>query len=58
MTFRTIKQHQLGVEESQNKRLLELVELEESLLWARQAIELAQACQKKSFDKKVKLQKF
>jgi hypothetical protein len=32
MTFCTTKQHQLGVEESQNKRLLELVELEESLL--------------------------
>jgi len=32
MTFRTTQRHQLGVEESQNERLLELVELEESQL--------------------------
>jgi hypothetical protein len=32
MTFRTIERHQLGVEESQNKRILELVELEQKQL--------------------------
>jgi hypothetical protein len=48
----------LGIEESQNKRLLELVELEESQLRTQQAIELAQAHQKIFFGKKVKPQKF
>jgi len=48
----------LGVEESQNQTLLELVELEENQLQAQQAIELAQAHQKIFFDKKMRPQKF
>ncbi len=53
----TIK-HRLEVEESQHKRLLELVELEESQLHAHQIIELFQVCQKIWSDKKVRPQKF
>jgi hypothetical protein len=48
----------LGLEESQNKKLLELVELEENQLQAQQAIELTQAHKKNSFDKKVRPQEF
>lgn len=54
MTFHTAKQQWLEMEELQNKKLLELVELEESQLQTQQVIKLAQANQKKYFDKKVK----
>jgi hypothetical protein len=45
MTFCITTRHWLKVEESQNKILLELVELEESQLWTQQVIKLAQAHQ-------------
>jgi hypothetical protein len=54
MTLRTATTMRLPLDESQRHRLLQLNELDELQLRAYQSIEVAQAQQKKAFDKKVR----
>jgi transposase InsO family protein len=58
MTLRTATTMRLPLDESQHHRLLQLNELDELQLKAYQSIEVAQAQQKKAFDKKVKRREF
>jgi len=58
MTLRTATTMRLPLNESQRHRLLQLNELDELQLKAYQSIEVAQAQQKKAFDKKVKKKEF
>jgi hypothetical protein len=58
MTLRTVTMMRLPLDESQCHRLLQLNELDKLQLRAHQSIEVAQAQQKKTFDKKVKKREF
>jgi len=58
MTLRTATTMRLPLDESQRHQLLQLNELDELQLKARQSIEVTQAQQKKAFDKKVKKKEF
>jgi hypothetical protein len=58
MILRTTTMIRLPLDESQHHQLLQLNELDELQLRAYQSIEIAQAQQKKAFDKKVKKKEF
>jgi len=58
MTLRIATTMRLPLDESQRHQLLQLNELDELQLKAYQSIEVAQAQQKKAFDKKVKKKEF
>ena len=58
MTLRTASKARLDLEESQQRRLVQLNKLDEVQLRARQAIEIAQAKMKKAWDARMKKRVF